>query len=194
MAHGGAAERAEPEPGEWRRWRWGGSGLPIEIAQPDDTNFSVALKLRLPLYAGGGRNADERRAVEDLERLKLTRQSAAEQIEQRIRATLHLAGATHASIALSRAAADAARKNLELVTDAYSRGSISIIGLLDAQNAALVADLGSANAVHDFLLDLMEVERAVGTFTFLQTAEQREGFFQVLDVYFEKAGRPRTQR
>jgi outer membrane protein len=172
----------------------GPTGLPIQLEQPDNTNFTLGFKLSLPLYQGGARGADEKRAAEDLARLQIQRQSAAEQIEQRIRSSLHIAGASHASIALSRSAAEAAHKNLDLVTDAYSRGAISILDLLDAQNAALVADLGSANSVHDFLLDLMQVERSVSTFTILMTPEQREGFYQQLDAYFEKAGRRRNQR
>ena len=41
-------------------------------------------------------------------------------------------------------AADAAAKTLEVVTDAYARGAISILELLDAQNAALVTEEAAA--------------------------------------------------
>ena len=67
----------------------------------------------------------------------------------------------NAGITLSEDAAIAAARNLELVEDAYGRGTVSIIELLDAQNAAILAEEGAANAVYDFLLDLMEVERAM---------------------------------
>jgi outer membrane protein TolC len=168
--------------------------LPFPIEQADDSSFSIGLQLSLPLYDGGARQAEQRRAEQEIARLQLRRMSVAEQVEQRIRAALHIAGASHANIALSRAAAEAARKNLDLVTDAYSRGAISILDLLDAQNAALVADLGAANALYDFVVDLMQVERAVGQFTLLLTPEQREDFYRRLDAHFEKSGRPRPQR
>ena len=41
-------------------------------------------------------------------------------------------------------------------------GVLSIIDLLDAQSAALVAEQSAANATYQFLLDLMEAERAIG--------------------------------
>jgi outer membrane protein TolC len=91
------------------------------------------------------------------------------------------------SIQLSRDASDAADRNLKLVTDSYARGIKSIIDLLDAQNLALEADQRAANAVHNFLIDLMNVQRAIGRFDFSLTPEEREAWFQRLDEYFQKA-------
>jgi outer membrane protein len=82
-------------------------------------------------------------------------------------------------------AAAAARSNLELVSDAYSRGAVSIIDLLDAQNAHIVADQASANAVYDFLLDLVALQRAVGRFDALMTPEARDDFMARLGTFME---------
>ncbi len=60
--------------------------------------------------------------------------------------------------------------------------------MLDAQYAALVTDQVAANAVYDFLIDLMEVERAYGHFNFFSTDEKRRAFFDRANAYFEKAG------
>ena len=110
-------------------------------------------------------------------------------IEQRIRSALFDAASTYTSIELSAEAADAAGKNLDLVTDAYSRGAVSIIDLLDAQNAALVADAFAANAVYDFLIDLMEVQRSSNTFDFFRSEEGREDWFERLRRFFAAAGK-----
>jgi len=59
-----------------------------------------------------------------------------------------------------------------------------VTDLLDAQNAALVADLGAANATYDFLIDLMQTERAAGNFDFFLTAEEREAYFERLEAFF----------
>ena len=78
--------------------------------------------------------------------------------------------------------------NLELVSDAYSQGLVSIIDLIDAQNAALVADLGAATAVYDFLVDWVEVERAVGRFSLFMTADERSEFFVRLEAFVAASG------
>ena len=85
-----------------------------------------------------------------------------------------------------RLAAEASGKNLELVVDSYSLGAISIIELLDAQNAALVSEEAASNAVYDFLIDLMQVQRAIGKFDIFQTDQDRDAFYDRLDAYFSK--------
>ncbi|RMF60253.1 MAG: hypothetical protein D6743_15230, partial [Calditrichaeota bacterium] len=169
--------------------------LPIAFPQPDNTNVNLGFRFSIPLFEGGSRFAVRTRASEELNELHASRAALAERIEQRIRSALHVAGASKAAIALSRDAADAAKKNLNLVTDAYSRGAVDILDLLDAQNAALTADLAAANAVFDFLIDLFEVERAVGRLYFFASDEERRAFLNALDEYFKKAGvrRPRQE-
>jgi len=176
------------------RWAREGAGssapaLPGGLAFPraDDRDWSLALRASIPLFSGGAKWAAAERAREDLERLRVQRQAAAERVEQGIRSALHEAGATFAGIQLARDAAAAAQSGLELVTDAYSRGQISIIDLLDAQNTALVANLGAANAVYDFLLDLMDVQHAIGTFDYSVDAAAREAWFERAEAYMDRA-------
>ena len=86
--------------------------------------------------------------------------------------------------ALAEGSAEAARRNLELVSDSYERGVVSIVDLLDAQNAALVSDQVAANAVFDFLIDLMEVQRSAVNFDFFLSAADRAAWFQRLERAF----------
>ncbi len=171
-----------------------GSGLEGVFPETDDISWSVGLNISLPILTGGSRFAARRQAAEDVARLQLERQAAAERVEQRLRSAMHAMGASLAAIDLSRDAADAARRNFELVADAYTQGAVDIIDLLDAQNAALVADQVAANAVYDFLIDLMEVQRAAGGFDFFRTAEEREAFFQRLDAFMAAEGMPTNRR
>jgi len=142
------------------------SPFPEFGAPADNTDWSIGLKATLPLFDGGSRVADMRQARESLRRLEMERRSLAEQVEQRVRGALHQFGASYAGIRLSQEAADAAGKNLELASEAYSRGAVSILDLLDAQNAALVSDQGAADAVYDCLSDWIDVERASGRMSF----------------------------
>ena len=152
----------------------------------DGSHWSVGLNLSFPLYSGGSKLASYRKAETELEQLRLERQAVAERVEQRLRSALHVMGASYASIGLSEDAAVAANRNLELVKDAYGHGVVDILSLLDAQNAAVLAEEGAANAVYDFLVDLMEVERSLGKFYLLATREQRDAWFTRLEAYFEK--------
>ncbi|MEW5875870.1 MAG: TolC family protein [Candidatus Zixiibacteriota bacterium] len=154
--------------GATRLWDESGAGAsfasPIPGLAPaaDETDWFVGLEISFPLFEGGNKLAVARAARQNLSRLELERASLAAKVEQRTRSALHQFGASYAGIALARDAALAARNSLELVSDAYARGAVSIVNLLDAQSAALVAEQGQATSVYDCLLDWIEVERAAG--------------------------------
>ncbi|MFH1574401.1 MAG: TolC family protein, partial [Acidobacteriota bacterium] len=151
-----------------------------------DLNWNVGVNVSLPLFSGGGRYATQRKAREELEGLRLERQSAAERIEQRIRSAIHVFGASNAGIQLSVDAAEAARRNLELTTDAYSRGVVSVLDMLDARNAALASEQAAANAVYDCLIDWMEVQRAAGRYTIFMDDREVDAFFDRLDAFLAR--------
>ena len=162
------------------------------IPTSDETDWSVGVNLSLPLFEGGERFAERKRATQDLARLRLERAAVRERIDQRIQAAVIRTEASYPSIQLSQDAAEAAGKNLELVTDAYSRGVVSILDLIDAQNASLVAGQAAANAVYDFLIDLMEFQRAANLFDFFSSPEERESWFTRMKAFFvEKEGEER---
>ena len=71
--------------------------------------------------------------------------------------------------------------------DAYSRGIISIVDMIDVQNAAIQSNLFAANSVYDYLLDFLDVSRAVGVFRFMWTDEDMQDmqnrFIEYTEVY-----------
>ena len=162
--------------------------IPNEFPQVDDTDWSVGLFGALPVFTGGINRANKRGAQEELFQLEVEREAIANRVEQRIRSALLLAGASFYSIELAQAAADAALKSLDLVTESYVTGAVSITELLDAQAAALRASEGASNTVYDFLIDLMEVERAMSSFAFFQTQEEREAFYRGVHDFMTERG------
>lgn len=172
--------------------RDGAQGAPLPGV--DDSETTIALQLSLPLYSGGARSAQKAKASEQLSGLHMQRQATAERIEQRVRAALYLTRSAYTAIRLSRQAADAAENNFIVVRDAYSRGTLSILDLLDAQNAALVADLRAATAVYDFVRALMEVERAAARFDFFLTPQDQADWFARVEAYFQERGVAVPQR
>ena len=155
-------------------------GFPVA----DDTNWSVSLSASLPLWSGGALRADTRRNIEQRGQLLEERRNIAQQVELRIRLATLEAGSTYPAIELTEVAAEAARRNLELVTDSYSRGLTNVIQLLDAQTSAQEAQAAANNARYDFLIDLMEVQRATNSFDFFVSANEREAWFQRLRTFF----------
>jgi hypothetical protein len=75
-----------------------------------------------------------------------------------------------------------------LVTESYATGRVSIPELLDAQRTALEANEAANNAVYDFLIDLMELQRATNSFDFFQTTEDRDAYFDRLHLFMTERG------
>jgi outer membrane protein TolC/ABC-type uncharacterized transport system substrate-binding protein len=157
-------------------------GLDLEPA--DETTWSVELQATLPLFQQE-RFAERSQAREERRRLEEEREAARQRIEVRVRAASHRAGASYAGIRETRAALDAARQNLDLVTDAYSRGAVPLIDVLDAQNSFVVAGEAADDAVYDFLQDVVAVERALGRFAFQRTAEEKQVFRSRLAAFLD---------
>lgn len=157
-------------------------------ATPDNTDWDVGLTVSLPLARGGALRAARARAAAELGRLRTERAAAAEQVEARVRALAQAAAASFASIGLAREAAAASERNLDLVTDAYARGVVTVVELLDAQNAALASDQNAASAVYRFLSDLVRVHRAAGEVDLFIDPGVHEGWYERLEQWFAAHG------
>jgi outer membrane protein TolC/ABC-type uncharacterized transport system substrate-binding protein len=156
----------------------GGLSFPNEFASlfpppPNDTDFNIALQLSFPLFSGGGKSAEHKKVKMELQKLETDRRMLAEILEQHIRTRANFAWTANAKIPLSGKAAQAAAKTLELVTDAYSRGAVSILDLIDAQDAGLAADLAAANAIYDFLANMFRAQRSVNKLDFLAQTDSQ---------------------
>lgn len=158
-----------------------------ELAGLNRFNWDLALVFSYPLFAGTARFALQSQATQELARLEIQRDDTVLRIDQRMRGALHLLRGSWTKIELARAASQAADSNFGLVQDAYRRGVGDILDLLDAQNEALVAREAAANAVYEFLIDLIEVERAVGRFEYFGSSEERASFFERLEEYYRQS-------
>lgn len=163
------------------------------MADIPGTTWSVAVVASLPLFAGGSRPAEVAKAEAELRRLQAQRRGVRNLVAQRIGSAMHTMGASYAGIRLSRQSAEAATKNLEIITEAYGQGGLSILQLIDAQNAALVAQQVAANAVYDFLVDWMNVQRAVGQFDMMMDDAARADFFRRAQAYAAEARKENNQ-
>jgi len=128
------------------------------------------------------------KAQKELEYLNFQKQAINERIEQRILSAIYLTGSSYVGIEQAGDAAEAANKSLEIVQNAYTQGAVSILSLLDAQNAAFNAEQAAANAVYDFLLDMLEMERSTGRFEFFMNNEERQALLERMRAFYAKYG------
>ena len=140
----------------------------------DLEDWSVGVQATLPLFSGGLKKANVSRASFELRQLESLRYSTEERVEEAIRSQLHAAQAAYAQINLTAIAADASLKNYNLVSDAYARGAVNVIELLDAQETSLTASAASAESLYNFLSIIMAMQRAVGGYDYLLPPEERD--------------------
>ncbi len=152
----------------------------------DDIDWSLGIMLSLPTYSGGLKSAEFRKTKMEIKHLETKQYEVKEKLEQKIRSTLIQAGTSMAIIDVSKEAAVAAQKTQDIVTDAYAKGMVSILDLIDAQNAARTAQEVSANAVYDFLIDLMNFERSINRLDFFVEPEQRGTLFKEFEEHLAK--------
>ena len=86
---------------------------------------------------------------------------------------------------MSRQRVEYAEKALDAVRNAYSRGAINILDLIDAQNAYRIAKEANANAVFTFLSDFIQVCRSVGTFDFILNQRSNQEYYSRIEDYFK---------
>lgn len=164
------------------RFAEGGAGT-VGPLKTNGKEWIVGVAVTYPLLTGGQRGAEKRQACSELQRLRWELEDLQARIEQQIRTCLNNATASYAAIGLSHTSAQAAAKSLDMATHAYVKGSTTIVDLLDAQNQALVADLVAADAVYDFLRDLVSLQRAIGRFDFLLTENDRSEVLEHLNDF-----------
>jgi outer membrane protein len=153
---------------------------------PDKQDWSVGLQLSLNLFNGLATDAAVRQHSASLDRFRIQRRAVAEKVALRIRIELEKAKASHFAIEQARLEQAAARKTLDIVTNSYSLGAVSILSLLDAQNSTLRADQVAANALYDFLVDYVALQRAIGRFDVLMTPDDRADLLTRLKEYMTK--------
>jgi outer membrane protein len=162
----------------------GGAGSVLPPGAPDDQSWSVSLRASLPLFTAGANSAALSRARHQRRQLEAQRAALADSVRARAQVALERVRASHPSIALSAEAAAAARENYNSVTEAYSRGLVTVTELIDAQGAALDADLAQADAKYTFLIDFVGVLRASGSFDLLLDPASRSAWYDEVDRWF----------
>lgn len=163
-----------------------GTEFPAGFGQPNDWNWNIGVGASLPIFQGGRRNALVQQSQVQVMQIGTQKTNLQRLVEQQVRSQMEQLRASYTNIELAKEAEEAVVKNFDLVQDAYSQGSVLITQLLDAQNAAISAQLNSANVVYQFLIDLLTMERATGSYYMLLSTDQRSQFESALASYFSQ--------
>lgn len=153
---------------------------------PDKNDWFIGLNVSIPLHEGGDRPAAIKQAQAMIKQLEHNHQLLLQRLELNTRATLEDARSSFASIGLSRTRSEYAEKALDLVQSAYQRGAVNILDLIDAQNALLVSNEASANAMFNFFSDFVRVCRSVGSFDFILNQESHADWQKNLHQYYQQ--------
>lgn len=161
----------------------GGVGENNRDHQQDE--WSVGFQATLPLFTSGARSAEVSRAGHALTQNKTLREQTQESIEARVRSALYKTKGSFPAVRLSKDAASAANENFTMVSDSYAKGQVSITEVIDAQNAALSADLSAVEALYTFMIDWVGVQRSIANFDVLLSPEGLNNWYQALVSYRE---------
>ncbi|MCU7493839.1 MAG: TolC family protein [Ignavibacteria bacterium] len=143
---------------------------------PDNNDWSLGLQVSLNLSDGFATRFTEQKTVAELSQLDYQKKSVEDKIALRIRYEMETLKAAYFGIQQSKIEQEAAQKTLRIVTDAYSRGALSILSLMDAQASALRADQISVNAYYDLFIGYMQLQRAIGKYDFFLSPDERSRF------------------
>lgn len=127
-----------------------------------------------PIFEGGFRAADERVNASELARLEKEVVEVHQVIERRVRTAIRAVEGSFPSITYLNAAAEASRRNFEIVRDRYTEGLVNVTDLLDAQNDRFNTERTAQAQQYAFLLDMVALQRAIAWFEDLKTPEEAE--------------------
>ncbi|OQB49440.1 MAG: outer membrane channel protein [bacterium ADurb.Bin157] len=162
---------------------------------PDKNDSYIGLNVSLPVFEGRARTASIKQVNAEVLRLKAERDYLKDRLELNTRVALEDAKASFASINLANSRAEYAEKMLALVQNAYSRGAVSVLDLIDAQNAFLVAKEAAADAVFSFVKDFVYVCRAVGSYDIMLDEKSNAEWFKRLRIYYaDKSEKPNNRK
>ena len=141
-----------------------------------DNQWQVGLSLSHPIFQGFARRAKLQKTIIQRDQLAYTEEQLDQQLELQVRTSLLTALNASTNIEFSKVASDNAIANFGLVQNGYKEGRIIITQLIDAQEAALNAQLNYALSVYDFMQAKLQVEFALGFFSMLSSPEEKLDF------------------
>ncbi len=155
--------------------QWGIGSTPEPII---NSNYSVGLNLSLPIFQQNQKNINRQIAVIQKDQLSINKENLELNIESNINSIVLQLINDIANIEISKVSEKTAKENLEITQASYNNGAVTIIQLLDSQNNYLQTQQSKANAIYNFLLSTLQMERYISYYFLLHTAQENNEFIQ----------------
>ena len=151
-----------------------------------DNSYTAGASISIPIINQNQNNINRQTALIQKDQLEINRDNLELNIAVNVRnGVLNLVNQM-SNIELSKISEETAAEALELTQASYAEGAVNIVQLLDAQNNYLNAQLARTNAVYNFLINALQLERFMGYYFLLNTKEKndefRQRFFEFLNT------------
>jgi len=156
----------------------------------DRYNYFIGVTAAYPLFTGLERSASVGKLKAEVQSLEHQSQLTSDLVERRARTALERVQATFPSVRLTQIAAENAGKNFDVVQEKYSHGAVEITRMLEAQNSSFTAQQSAVAATYHFLVDMIEMQRAISWFELDQTPEAQDEFLRQAQLYVADPPQP----
>nr|WP_299342826.1 TolC family protein [Allomuricauda sp.] len=143
-----------------------------------DNSYNASLSLSLPIFNQNTNNINRQIATIQKDQLQINKDNTELAIDANVRNGVYNLINQVSNIELSGVSEETAKESLELTQSLYSNGAVNIVQLLDAQNNYLNAQLARVNAVYNFLISSLQLERSLGYYFLLKSEAENEAFRQ----------------
>ena len=164
----------------------GGKGVPQGPSAVPDATWNLGIHLTYPLFQGNQRRIAISQTAVQQQQLRLQEENLRQRLSEAVQVRVTNATSRRTNIHFARIAAESARKNFELVQDAYRTGQLEISQLIDAQRTAFSARQAETSAVYEYLVSFLQLENSIGVYTMLMTPEEQEAFAGRLAAFFSQ--------
>ena len=143
-----------------------------------DDSYNVGVNVSIPILNQFQTNINRQTNIIQQDQLNINKENTELALNTNVRSGVLNVINQISNIDLSIVAEEAAKEALDLTQTSYTSGAVSIIQLIDAQNNYLNAQLASANAVYNFLINSLQLERSIGYYFLLNSEEENAKFTQ----------------
>ncbi len=141
-----------------------------------DSNYNFGLNVSIPILNSNQTNINRQTALIQKDQLNINKENTELNIAVNIRNIVLDVINQISNIELSKVSEDTANEALELTQASYSNGAVNIVQLIDAQNNYLNAQITSVNAVYNYMINALQLERYLGYYFLLNSEADNEKF------------------
>ncbi|MGL4732898.1 MAG: TolC family protein, partial [Fusobacteriaceae bacterium] len=143
--------------------------------------WRAGIMAELPLFTGGEITMAKKSLESQIDSLDYQKENLKNEITENINTLSTLLLNDYVQTYTTNKAAEAAKKSLEISTNLYAAGSISVTEILDARNAAFSAELSNTISRYNFFISAINLERAIGKYNIFASEEEKAQDIKTLE-------------